>query len=59
MDLVCSTWEGDLGMSLAQGDVQVEAGKVHALVHEAVQHGEVERPPQVRQVVTNLGKIKN
>ena len=41
-------------MSLAQGNVQVQPGEVHALVHEAVQDGEVERPPEVRQVVANL-----
>ena len=41
------TWERNLGMSLTQGNVQVQAGKVHALVHETMQNGEVERPPEV------------
>ena len=54
LHLLGLAWEGDFGMSLAQGDVQVQPGEVHALVHEAVQDGEVERPPKVGQVIANL-----
>ena len=43
-------------MGLTQGNVQVQAGKVHALVHEAVQHREVEGPSEVCQVVADLRK---
>ena len=49
-----STWECDLSMSLTQSNVEVQAGKVHALVHETVQNRQVERPPQVCQVVAHL-----
>ena len=56
VERLCYTWEGDFGVSLAQGNVQVQPREVHALVHEAVQDGEVERPPEIRQVIANLRK---